>query len=316
MIAACSALALAVIAVAGCGSSSSSSPNTTSTAKSGATATTNARPQFATFGDGTYTIGQKVKPGTYRAPHPSSLCYWARLSGFGGSVDDIMANENTSAPAVVTIAPTDKGFQTRGCGEWTADLSQITSSKTSIPAGTYIVNTDIAPGTYEAPGADGCYWARLSGFGGSTDSVVANDNPTGSVVVTIAPSDKGFQSHGCGTFTRSSATTQAATPATGSTTPQSATGAGKSESTANLTACDKNISVNSVTTCPFADNVFKSYVQSYKANGAQASAVVSAYSPVTRKPYTMTCRSDGTTVNCTGGINSFVTFPISAVQAY
>jgi hypothetical protein len=316
MVAACVALAFAVIAVTGCGSTSSSSTSTTSSTNSGATTTTTADTHFATFGDGTYTIGGKVKPGTYRAPHPSSLCYWARLSGFGGSANDIIANENTSAPAVVTIAPTDKGFKTSGCGNWTADLSQITSSKTSIPAGTYIVNTDIQPGTYQAPGGDGCYWARLSGFGGSTDSLIANDNPTGNTVVTVAPSDKGFQSHGCGTFTLSSASAQATTSATGSTTPQSPTGTTQSGSGGSLTACDQNISVNSVTSCPFADNVFKAYVQSYKANGAQASTVVSAYSPVTKKPYTMTCTSDGNTVNCAGGINSFVTFPISAVQAY
>jgi hypothetical protein len=105
--------------------------------------------------------------------------------------------------------------------------------------------------------------------------------------------------------------------ASADTTP-TVSGAGTTQSSPNsgLTACDQNISVNAVTSCPFAENVFKSYWQNYKANGAQASAVVSAYSPVTSKAYTMTCTSDGTTVSCTGGINSFVTFPISAVQAY
>jgi hypothetical protein len=83
-----------------------------------------------------------------------------------------------------------------------------------------------------------------------------------------------------------------------------------------LTACDQNVSVNSVTSCAFAENVFKSYTQNYHANGAQASATVSAYSPATKKAYDMTCTSDGTTVNCTGGTDSFVSFPVSAVQAY
>ena len=110
-------------------------------------------------------------------------------------------------------------------------------------------------------------------------------------------------------------------PASGSananTTPTvSDAGTTQSSSNGSLTACDQNISVNAVTSCPFADNVFRSYWQNYTANGAQASAVVSAYSSVTKKAYTMTCTSDGTTVTCTGGNNAFVTFPISAVEAY
>jgi hypothetical protein len=43
---------------------------------------------------------------------------------------------------------------------------------------------------------------------------------------------------------------------------------------------------------------------------------VSAYSPLPSMGYKMTCTNDGTTVNRTGGINSFATFPISAVDAY
>jgi hypothetical protein len=141
--------------------------------------------------------------GTYRAPGPASNCYWERLRGFGGAVDDIIANNNSGDPSVVTIAPTDKGFRTSGCGTWTSDLSAITSSKTSFPAGTYIVNTDIKPGTYSAPGGTTCYWARLSGFGGTLHNLIANENPTGHTVVTIAATDKGFESVGCGTFKKS-----------------------------------------------------------------------------------------------------------------
>jgi hypothetical protein len=178
-----------------------------------------------TFGDGTYTVGKTVKAGTYRAPGPGSNCYWARLKDFGGSVDDIIANNNTGDPAVVTIAPSDKGFQTSGCGTWTSDLSQITKSKTSFGPGTYIVNTDIEPGTYDAVGGT-CYWSRFSGFGGTISDILANGNPTGRVVVTIAASDKGFESRGCGTFTKTSApppaspTTEAPSP---TTTPPSPT---------------------------------------------------------------------------------------------
>ena len=99
--------------------------------------------------------------------------------------------------------------------------------------------------------------------------------------------------------------------------PVSSAGTTQSSSNGSLRACDQNISVNSVTTsCAFADNVFKAYAQDYKTKGAQPSDVVSASSPVTNKTYNMLCTSDGTTVECSGGNNSFVTFPLQAVRAY
>lgn len=184
-------------------SSTTTSSTTTSTSTTTTTTTVPAS-KFKTFGDGTYTVGQTVEPGTYRTRASSGGgCYWERLSGFSGETDDVIANNYTDDPSVVTIAPTDKGFRTSGCGTWSSNLSQITTSKTSFPSGTYIVNTDIEPGTYTAPGGDTCYWARLSGFEGTIDDIIANNfSSGGSVTVTIASTDKGFQSSGCGTFTK------------------------------------------------------------------------------------------------------------------
>lgn len=159
-------------------------------------------PAFVHFGDGTFEIGKDIQPGTYRTREASSGCYFARLKGFSGSLDDIIANDNTDAPAVVTIAASDKGFQSQDCGTWTQDLSQITTSKTTFDDGTYIVGTDLEPGTYKSSGVQGCYWARLSGFGGTLDEIIANDNTDSAAIVTISASDKGFQSKGCGTWVK------------------------------------------------------------------------------------------------------------------
>jgi hypothetical protein len=69
--------------------------------------------------------------------------------------------------------------------------------------GTFIVNTDIKPGTYRSSTGDGCYWARLSGFSGTLSNIIANDfRLSGRALVTIRSTDKGFQSSGCGTWTR------------------------------------------------------------------------------------------------------------------
>lgn len=170
-----------------------------------APASTAPPPKVAVFGDGTHIIGQDIKPGTYRLREPASFCYWARLKGFGGTVGEIVANENViGGYAVVTIAKGDKGFESQGCGEWSADLSSVNPDRKRISIdGTYLLHVDILAGTWKSSGGDFCYWSRLRGFGGTIKDIIANDNVLGgSAVVTIAKSDKGFQVRGCGTWSR------------------------------------------------------------------------------------------------------------------
>src|SRR5581483_3114553 len=137
-------------------------------------------PPSKAFGDGTFVVGSDIRPGTYRASRPSSFCYWERLSGFGGTLDEIIANEaSSSGPELVTIAASDAGFTSRGCGGWSADLSPITASPDSpFGDGKFLVGVDIAPGTWRSNGAENCYWERLAGFGGTLEDIVANDLPS------------------------------------------------------------------------------------------------------------------------------------------
>jgi hypothetical protein len=154
------------------------------------------------FEDGTYVVGTDIQPGTYRTRVSSAGCYYSRLAGFSGDLSDILANDNTNDPTVVTVKPTDKGFTSKRCGKWTQDLSKITQSTTTFGDGIYIVGTDIEPGTYKSGGQSGCYYSRLSGFSGDLGEILANDNTDSPAIVTIAPSDKGFRSTRCGTWTK------------------------------------------------------------------------------------------------------------------
>jgi hypothetical protein len=95
---------------------------TTVTTTTTQTVTTTPQPQVA-FSDGTYVVGSQIVAGTYEtvdAVASDGLCYWARLSGFGGTIDDIIANDDVfSGHAIVAIASTDAGFTSDGCGSWT-----------------------------------------------------------------------------------------------------------------------------------------------------------------------------------------------------
>lgn len=155
------------------------------------------------IGPGTKVVGVDVQPGLYRSNNQGGGCYWARLKSLSGDLDDILANENAAGPAVVAISPTDKGFTSERCAPWVRATSPITANpNAAFGAGTYMVGTDIAPGTWRAEGGSGCYWARLKDFSGGPDAIIANDNTTGSAVVQIAASDAGFSSARCGTWTK------------------------------------------------------------------------------------------------------------------
>lgn len=73
------------------------------------------------FGDGTYEVLVDVAAGTYRTTGPASptrSCYWARLADSSGEFTAIVTNGIAEGPAVVTIAPTDRAFESHGCARW------------------------------------------------------------------------------------------------------------------------------------------------------------------------------------------------------
>lgn len=149
-------------------------------------------------GNGTFAVNSEVKPGIYRAEN--GITYWARLSGFSGEMGEILANGIPSGPSVVEIKSTDKGFQTTGSGDWILVDDEYNPEKlTEFKDGQYIVGRDIAPGTYKSEGSV-MYWARLSNFTGSMDSLLANGIPEGPVIVEIKSTDAGFQTSGGGSW--------------------------------------------------------------------------------------------------------------------
>ncbi|GIU92719.1 MAG: hypothetical protein KatS3mg011_1625 [Acidimicrobiia bacterium] len=152
------------------------------------------------FEDGTWLVGEEIEPGVYETIDDDLLgCYWERLSGLGGTFDEIIANNYAEAHEVVEIDPGDEAFSSSGCGGW-VELTPRDPLLTVIPPGRWAVNVHIAPGRYRSVGGDDtCYWERLSGFGGTFDEIIANDLGAGSIV-DIAESDAGFASSGCGSW--------------------------------------------------------------------------------------------------------------------
>ena len=161
-------------------------------------------PSFVTFeGDGTYAVprgsGAWARTGHAR-DHQAAIGRGSRTSR--ATLRASRPNDNNEFPAVVTITKQDKGFQTQDCGEWTTDLSAITTSRTEFDDGDFINKTDMKPGTYKSSGGEGCYWARVRDFKHGLDSIIANGNTDNPTIVTIKSTDAGFVSRNCGHWKR------------------------------------------------------------------------------------------------------------------
>jgi hypothetical protein len=159
-------------------------------------------PSYAIARDGKYLVGSGVQPGLYVTSGLTDSCYWERDSSFDGEFDSIVANSIGSGQRIMRVLSSDYGISLSHCGTWvTSDKAPAVSA---ISAGVYLVGQQIAPGTYTATvPSDGCYWATLSDFDGSTDSIIANDYETGAnSIVDIPASAEGFETNGCGNWTR------------------------------------------------------------------------------------------------------------------
>lgn len=71
----------------------------------------------SSFGDGIFEVGVDISPGTYRAlGEESKAIMWARLSDFSGN--GVLATGCVRGPCIVTVLPTDRGFESHCSGGW------------------------------------------------------------------------------------------------------------------------------------------------------------------------------------------------------
>ena len=95
------------------------------------------------------------------------------------------------------ISENDSGFTSQGCGTWrTFKAKKVNRFKDGI----WAVNDQVSPGLWQVTPIGACYWARISGFGGTLDEIISNANIDGSAIVQIEETDVGFISSGCGNW--------------------------------------------------------------------------------------------------------------------
>jgi hypothetical protein len=159
-------------------------------------------PEPPGFGDGTYLVGTDVQPGLYRTDG-ATTCSWRRLSDLSGDYDAILASDYFSdGQAYVEILPTDGAFSTDDCGRWAPVSVGGPDVSGGFEDGTYLIGSDIQPGTYRSTGGSSCYWQRLSDVSGAYDAVLAWEFSDGQAYVEVLPTDVAFSTDDCGTWSR------------------------------------------------------------------------------------------------------------------
>jgi hypothetical protein len=102
---------IVVLVASGCGGGQPESPQAESS-------TLTKQPTGEIAGDGSYTVGTDISPGTWQSagPQDGKECRWQRVSDQDGA--DIADNTDPDGPQTVRILQGDRGFETSGCQPW------------------------------------------------------------------------------------------------------------------------------------------------------------------------------------------------------
>ncbi len=152
-----------------------------------------------TVTEGDHRVGADLHPGRYLSR--SVDCTWARLQVAADGTTTSIASGTSSGQTIVDVLPTDGGFTSSRCGTWIPYQPDPTP-RVTFGDGTWAVGGQIAPGNYQPAAGDGCDWRRLRDFQGVAGSSIETGSADNSTSVVIQPTDVGFSSTGCGTWTQ------------------------------------------------------------------------------------------------------------------
>lgn len=155
-----------------------------------ATTTTTTEPPFDTIESGTYIIGTEIQPGFYRVAG-----YWSLLD----ESFDILENDGVYDNGLGLVRIPDSGakyIEISGEAVSLEDAPVLNPITGGFTEGTYLVNIDIAPGTYRVSKADGAYAARLALLPNGEWDIIDNELNDGNVLIRIEETDAAFQYSG------------------------------------------------------------------------------------------------------------------------
>src|SRR5260370_28788475 len=126
-----------------CAHSTSSQPESSAVG----TSSPSPRQQYITFNGGTKVVGTDIQPGTYRTRRSQPGCYFARLRGFSGALEDIISNELSNFPlSSRSCRPTRAfGLTTAIRGRATFLRSQVAKCRSAMGTSLWVPTRRPAP---------------------------------------------------------------------------------------------------------------------------------------------------------------------------
>lgn len=104
--------------------------------------------------------------------------------------------ETATVQATVTATPTI--IKTTATHIRTETVTYTPPPPTQYPEGTYVIGTDIQPGTYHSDGSPDCYWALLNSL--DTTDIADNHLGGGPQTIQVSSSNKALLIQGACTF--------------------------------------------------------------------------------------------------------------------
>lgn len=182
------AAAMLVVMLTACGSSGAQTQDNNSAGS--ATTTSEQQPaesqdELEQYADGMYKVGADIPAGEYILD-PSATAYYQVASDSTGTLESIVSNDNFSGTRYITVS--DGQYLTlTSCIAYPASyVSDGTIKNDNLSGGMYKVGVDIEAGEYKVtPDGDGYYEVDSSSVG-TLDVIVANENFSSDVYVTVA----------------------------------------------------------------------------------------------------------------------------------
>jgi hypothetical protein len=118
------------------------------------------------------------------------------ITGCAGTTSSKKATVTETKMVTITATAGPMG----SAAEFTPTYAPTGPANTISSDGTFVVGTDIAPGTYKTAGPSSepfCIWHRLKDLSGSDDSTIDIGNEPGQAFVTIQPTDAAFKTEWC-----------------------------------------------------------------------------------------------------------------------
>ena len=182
-----SASAMLAVMLTACGSSGAQTQDTGS-----ATATTAGEQQSAElqdeleqYADGMYKVGADIPAGEYILD-PSATAYYQVASDSTGTLESIVSNDNFSGTRYITVSE-GQYLTLTGCTAYPASyVSDGTIKNDNLSGGMYKVGVDIEAGEYKVTPDGSGYYEVDSSSAGTLDAIVANENFSSDVYVTVS----------------------------------------------------------------------------------------------------------------------------------